>query len=71
VQCDASIKAIINKIDSAKNDFIVEDLDDETVLIKESKLAELKQRLKEVCLLLMLESLVPGDQSLYRNYVIL
>ncbi|KAI9693385.1 MAG: hypothetical protein M1820_009314 [Bogoriella megaspora] len=47
VQCDASIKAIINKIDALRNDFIVEDLDDETVLIKETKLAELKERLKE------------------------
>lgn len=48
VQCDPSIKAIISKIDAAKNDFIVEDLDDETVLIKETKMAELKERLKEV-----------------------
>ncbi|KAL9072466.1 MAG: hypothetical protein Q9157_005090 [Trypethelium eluteriae] len=48
VQCDPSIKAIINKIDAARNDFIVEDLDDETVLIKETKMAELKERLKEV-----------------------
>ncbi|KAF2238155.1 transcription factor TFIIH complex subunit Tfb5 [Viridothelium virens] len=47
VQCDPSIKAIINKIDAARNDFIVEDLDDETVLIKETKMAELKERLKE------------------------
>ena len=50
VQCDPSIKAIINKIDAAKNDFIVEDLGDETVLIKETKVAELKERLKEVSL---------------------
>ncbi|KAI9663751.1 MAG: hypothetical protein M1821_007241 [Bathelium mastoideum] len=47
VQCDPSIKAIINKIDTARNDFIVEDLDDETALIKETKIAELKERLKE------------------------
>ena len=48
VQCDASIKTIINKIDSESNAFIVEDLDDETLVIKESKLAELKIKLKEV-----------------------
>ena len=51
VQCDPSIKAIINKIDAARNDFIVEDLDDETVLIKETKMTELKERLKEVSLM--------------------
>ena len=48
MQCDASIKTIITKIDSESNAFIVEDLDDETLVIKESKLAELKIRLKEV-----------------------
>ena len=51
MQCDASIKTIINKIDSESNAFIVEDLDDETLVIKESKLAELKIRLKEVSFL--------------------
>lgn len=48
MQADPSIKAIIVKIDSEKHDFIVEDLDDETVVVKESKLTELKERLKEV-----------------------
>ncbi|KAF2096561.1 hypothetical protein NA57DRAFT_78166 [Rhizodiscina lignyota] len=47
IQCDASIKAIINKIDSQYHEFILEDLDDEAVIIKESKLAELKIKLKE------------------------
>ena len=47
IQCDASIKAIINKIDSQHHDFILEDLDDEAVVIKESKLAELKNKLKD------------------------
>jgi TFIIH basal transcription factor complex TTD-A subunit len=48
IQCDESIMAVIRKIDNAKNDFIIEELDDETCLIKENKLEELKQRLKEV-----------------------
>lgn len=48
MQCDASIKAIIVKIDSEKHDFVIEDLDDETCVIKESKLAELKLRLNDV-----------------------
>lgn len=47
IQCDASIKAIITKIDAQHHDFILEDLDDEAVVIKESKLVELKAKLKE------------------------
>ncbi|MCJ1469104.1 TFIIH complex subunit tfb5 [Pseudocyphellaria aurata] len=45
VECDPSIKAIILKIDQHKHDYIVEDLDDQTLVIKESQLASLKQRL--------------------------
>lgn len=48
VQCDPSIKAIINKIDEKFHDFIIEDLDDQTVVIKEAKLHELKERLADV-----------------------
>ncbi|KAF2812084.1 uncharacterized protein BDZ99DRAFT_517953 [Mytilinidion resinicola] len=47
IKCDASIKAIIVRIDADQNDIIVDDLDDEHLLIKEAKLAELKQRLSE------------------------
>ncbi|KAI9826677.1 MAG: TFIIH complex subunit tfb5 [Sarea resinae] len=47
VECDPSIKAIILKIDSQAHDFIVEDLDDQTLVVKESKLPELKIRLEE------------------------
>ncbi|RPA86261.1 transcription factor TFIIH complex subunit Tfb5 [Ascobolus immersus RN42] len=46
VECDASIKAIIVKIDSERHDYILEDLDETTVLIKESKLADLKEALE-------------------------
>ncbi|OJD29192.1 rna polymerase ii transcription factor b subunit 5 [Diplodia corticola] len=48
VQCDESIKTIIVKIDSELNDFIIEDLDDETLVIKAEKLRELKRRLNDV-----------------------
>ncbi len=48
VECDPSIKAIILKIDQDKHDFIVEDLDDQTLVIKESQLQRLKNRLEEV-----------------------
>ncbi|KAF1812186.1 RNA polymerase II transcription factor B subunit 5 [Eremomyces bilateralis CBS 781.70] len=48
VECDASIKAIIVKIDKQRrNEIIIEDLDDETVLVKTDKLEELKRFLKE------------------------
>lgn len=49
VQCDPSIKAILSKINEENgNVFIQEDIDDETVLIHNKKLEELKQRLKDV-----------------------
>jgi TFIIH basal transcription factor complex TTD-A subunit len=48
VECDPSIKAIIVKIDSERNDFIVEELDDQTLVIKEGMLQTLKLRLEDV-----------------------
>ncbi|KAI9881618.1 MAG: TFIIH complex subunit tfb5 [Pleopsidium flavum] len=47
VECDPSIKAIILKIDQDKHDYIVEDLDDQTLVVKESQLQKLKARLEE------------------------
>lgn len=48
IQCDASIKAIIQKIDEKYGGFIQEDIDEETLTINANKLTELKNRLKEV-----------------------
>ncbi|KAF8458129.1 RNA polymerase II transcription factor B subunit 5 [Terfezia claveryi] len=48
VECDPSIKAIILKIDGDHNDFIIEDLDDNTLLVKETKIPELKRRLERM-----------------------
>jgi TFIIH basal transcription factor complex TTD-A subunit len=48
VECDPSIKSIIVKIDSEEHAFIVEDLDDQTLVIKENMLSILKMRLDEV-----------------------
>lgn len=48
VECDPSIKAIILKIDQERHDFIVEDLDDQTLVVKESQLQRLKVRLEDV-----------------------
>ena len=48
VQCDPSIKAIILKADAAKNEYIVEDLDDQTLVVKENQLKALKAYLDQV-----------------------
>lgn len=48
IECDPSIKAIILKIDQEQHDYIVEDLDDQTLVIKESQLPRLKEKLEEV-----------------------
>jgi TFIIH basal transcription factor complex TTD-A subunit len=49
VKCDASIKAMLTDIDNKNNnDFIIEDLDEEHLLVKETKVAELKARLQAV-----------------------
>ena len=49
VQCDPSVKAIILKADAEKNEYIVEDLDDQTLVVKENQLANLKAYLDQVC----------------------
>lgn len=48
VECDPSIKSIIVKIDSVDHAFIVEELDDEHLVIKENMLTILKMKLDEV-----------------------
>lgn len=49
VECDPSIKAIILKIDEDHHHtFIVEDLDEDHLVVKEAKLAELKDRLEKI-----------------------
>jgi len=48
VQCDPSIKSIIVKIDSEDHAFIVEELDDQTLVVKENMMSILKMRLDEI-----------------------
>jgi TFIIH basal transcription factor complex TTD-A subunit len=48
VQCDPSIKSIIVKIDNEEHAFIVEELDDQTLVIKENMMTTLKMKLDEV-----------------------
>ena len=63
MECDPSIKAIILKIDQEKHDYIVEDLDDQTLVIKESQLQRLKARLEEVRLISFSESIPRARKS--------
>jgi len=49
VECDPSIKAILLKIDAdGGHIFVIEDLDESHLVVKEAKLAELKMRLDDV-----------------------
>ncbi|KAF6845231.1 RNA polymerase ii transcription factor b subunit 5 [Colletotrichum musicola] len=48
IECDPSIKSIIVNIDAANNDYIIEDLDDQHVVVKENMVADLKRRLDDV-----------------------
>jgi TFIIH basal transcription factor complex TTD-A subunit len=48
VQCDPSIKSIIVKIDNEEHAFIVEELDDQTLVIKENMMTTLKMKLDDV-----------------------
>lgn len=49
IECDPSIKSIIVNIDSENHDFIIEDLDEERVVVKENMVPLLKQKLEDVC----------------------
>lgn len=48
IECDPSIKSIIVNIDSVNHDFIIEDLDEERVVVKENMVHLLKQKLEDV-----------------------
>lgn len=48
IECDPSIKSIIVNIDSSNHEYIIEDLDDQRVVVKENMVGELKRRLEEV-----------------------
>ncbi|MCJ1373839.1 TFIIH complex subunit tfb5 [Loxospora ochrophaea] len=48
IECDPAIKAIILNIDQEKHDYIVEDLDEQHLMVKESQLPSLKAKLDEV-----------------------
>ena len=48
MECDPSIKSIILRIDADDHAFIVEELDDQTLVVKETMVNLLKQKLQEV-----------------------
>ncbi|KAF1739206.1 RNA polymerase II transcription factor B subunit 5 [Beauveria bassiana] len=59
IECDPSIKSIIVNIDSENHDFIIEDLDEERVVVKENMVPLLKQKLEDR----LKENLPPIDES--------
>jgi TFIIH basal transcription factor complex TTD-A subunit len=69
VQCDPSIKSIIVKIDAEEHAFIVEELDDQTLVIKENMMTTLKMKLDEVgaLLLIMIQRLTWACSNLRRH----
>lgn len=48
IECEAAIKSIIVWLDRDAHDFIIEDLDDTHLVVKENMVALLKQKLDEV-----------------------
>ncbi|CAM1500771.1 Fc.00g099330.m01.CDS01 [Cosmosporella sp. VM-42] len=59
IECDPSIKSIIVNIDSDNHDYIIEDLDDERVVVKENMVALLKSKLQDR----LKENLPPEEES--------
>ncbi|KAK3180475.1 TFIIH complex subunit tfb5 [Lecanicillium sp. MT-2017a] len=59
IECDPSIKSIIVNIDSENHDYIIEDLDEERVVVKENMVPLLKQKLEDR----LKENLPPVDES--------
>ncbi|KIN05601.1 hypothetical protein OIDMADRAFT_16895 [Oidiodendron maius Zn] len=59
VECDPSIKSIIVKIDSEEHAYVVEELDDQTLVIQENMLPLLKARLDDA----LKETQQPADDS--------
>ncbi|KAL9114773.1 MAG: hypothetical protein Q9227_001453 [Pyrenula ochraceoflavens] len=49
IQCDPPQMAMIRKLDEESNhDYIIEDIDDKTCLVRENKVEEIKRRVKEI-----------------------
>ena len=48
IECDPAVKSIIVNIDSANHEYIIEDLDEQRCVVKETMVADLKQKLDDV-----------------------
>jgi len=48
IECEPAIKSIIVHLDSINHDFIIEDLDDHHLVVKENMVQILKQKLEDV-----------------------
>ncbi|GAB1314009.1 RNA polymerase-associated protein rtf1 [Madurella fahalii] len=47
IECEPAIKSIIVHLDSANNDIIIEDLDEQHLVVKENMVHVLKQKLED------------------------
>ncbi|SPN97755.1 probable RNA polymerase II transcription factor B subunit 5 [Cephalotrichum gorgonifer] len=47
IECDPAVKSIIVNIDSENHDYIIEDLDEQRCVVKETMVQQLKQKLNE------------------------
>ncbi|OAA53118.1 RNA polymerase 2 general transcription and DNA repair factor component [Niveomyces insectorum RCEF 264] len=47
VECDPAIKSIIVNIDRENHDFVIEDLDEQRLVIKENMMEALKRKLED------------------------
>lgn len=47
VECEPAIKSIIVHLDSENHDFIIEDLDEQRLVVKENMVQLLKQKLED------------------------
>jgi TFIIH basal transcription factor complex TTD-A subunit len=52
IECEPAIKTLIIDIDSADHNYIIEDLDEQRLVIKENMVALLKKKLDDVSLYL-------------------
>ncbi|KAB5577540.1 RNA polymerase II transcription factor B subunit 5 [Coniochaeta sp. 2T2.1] len=51
VECEPAIKSIIVNIDSKTHDYIIEELDETHLLIKENMITQLKAKIDDVSLI--------------------
>ena len=68
VECEPAIKSIIVHLDSENHDFIIEDLDEQRLVVKENMVQLLKQKLEDVSKAPGLDLYPPSPCSLMYVY---